>query len=165
MSQKYGWVLRIIPEDDRYRQIANGFIRSLPDEYRKYFEIAPIAGGWKKALDAVEDQQMDRYVNRHLLVLIDFDGEGDVRQRAVDKALNGKKRTFCLGPKDEAENLERSLNGDVPGATKFLCGKKFVSIDFVCHDEIWDDEQLDTDNNRNMLIELCRIVRKNVLGR
>lgn len=165
MSQKYGWVLRIIPEDDRYRQIANGFIRSLPETLQKYFEVAPIAGGWTKALAAIDDQGMDRFKERHLLVLIDFDGEGDVRQRAVDKALSGKERTFCLGPKDEAEDLEYSLNGNVHGATKFQCGRKFASVDFVCPDTLWRDEQLDTENNRKTLDTLCALVRLKVLGR
>lgn len=165
MSQKYGWVLRIIPEDDRYRQIANGFIRSLPETQQKYFEVAPIARGWSKALAAIDDQSMDRFKDRHLLVLIDFDGEGEVRQRAVDEALSGKARAFCLGPKDEAEDLEFSLNGNAHGSTKFLCGQKFASIDFVCPDGIWDDEQLDTENNRKTLVDLCQVVRQKVLGR
>lgn len=87
MSRKYGWTLRIIPEDDRYRQIANGFIRALPQEVQRYFEIQPIANGWKKALEAVGEQGMDRFKERHVLVLIGYDGNGSIRQRAVDEAL------------------------------------------------------------------------------
>jgi hypothetical protein len=66
----------IVPEDDAYRQVANGFIIHDQVDSRQ-IQILRSAGGWGKALDFVlqESQNIRSNPLSHVVLLIDFDGD------------------------------------------------------------------------------------------
>lgn len=166
MSNKYAWHLRILPEDDAYRMIANGFKRALPQEAQRKIDIRPVAGGWKHALELIPEQEMEALPQRHLLVLTDFDSAGDVRVDYVSKLIAASPshdRVFSLGPKSEAEDLKGSLSAQLKTPlTPEACGEQFASDGLNCPDALWRNEQLDTAWNRENLSRLCPILRKNL---
>jgi len=102
----------VLPEDDANRQLANGF---LLDQYLSTWRVQVLveAGGWSKVLDHfLSDHivEMDRYPNRFMILLIDFDGREDRLQRAkADIPGRLTDRVFILGTLTEPEALKADL--------------------------------------------------------
>lgn len=104
----------VLPEDDANRQLADGFFldHSLWNR-RSSFQVLPEAGGWRKALDSFQSDHirgMERYPQRFMVLLIDFDGQGDRLDNA--KAVvpdHLKDRVFVLGAWGEPEALKANL--------------------------------------------------------
>jgi hypothetical protein len=112
MSNKYRPHIWVLPEDDRNRQIANGFLQD-PKLNHGNIKVMPVAGGWRKVLARFEENQvrdMKRYSNRHLVLLIDFDGQED-RLDEARKSIPADlaDRVFILGAWTEPERLTPSL--------------------------------------------------------
>ena len=102
----------VLPEDDANRQLANGFqLDPLLDTRR--MQILEEAGGWREVLNRfTEDHvpEMDRYANRFMVLLIDFDGRED-RLNTMMAAIpdHSKDRVFVLGAWSEPEELRQNL--------------------------------------------------------
>ena len=76
-------------------------------------QILEEAGGWQEVLNRFKADhlsEMDRYANRFMVLLIDFDGRED-RLSAAKAAIPNhlKERVFVLGTWSEPEELRQSL--------------------------------------------------------
>lgn len=102
----------VLPEDDANRQIANGFLLE-PALIDRQIRILEEAGGWNEVLkrfDSVHADEMDRFPERLMVLLIDFDGnEGrlEVAKNKIPQHL--KDRVFILGTLNEPEDLKQDL--------------------------------------------------------
>jgi hypothetical protein len=73
----------ILPEDDANPELANGFLLG-GGLHARAVQILPAAGGWTKVRDQLASTHVPnlrRYQQRHLVLLVDFDG--DEQRRAV----------------------------------------------------------------------------------
>ena len=108
---KYTPHILVLPEDDRNRQLANGFL--LHPSLSAQIQVLVEVGGWSKVLDCFEKDhvgKMNEFPDRFMVLLIDFDGQGDRLDRA--KAVipgNLKERVFVLGVWTEPERLKANL--------------------------------------------------------
>jgi hypothetical protein len=100
----------VLPEDAANRDLANGFhLRVAWNKYRQMYVLKP-AGGWLEVLRIFESEhisQMDRFANRFMLLLIDFDG--DIARLEIVKARIPSRlaeRVFVLGVLSEPEELK-----------------------------------------------------------
>ena len=142
------WHLFIKPEDDANRQLANGFVESLSFLAQTKVQIDRPAGGYLKALEFVADAQLERFPERRLLILIDFDKSADIRKRIVERYSSVNNRIFVLGAKPEAEDLRRELKCHL-----CECGAKIADS---CEDSgcaIWAIDSLR--HNEKSLSRLC----------
>jgi hypothetical protein len=102
----------VLPEDDANRQVANGFLLdpSLAD-YR--IRVLEEAGGWRETLDrfcSIYAAEMDRYPQRFMVLVIDFDGSEDRLSLAKGRIPHHLiDRVFVLGALNEPEDLRREL--------------------------------------------------------
>jgi len=105
--------IHVLPEDDANRQLANGFEESLPQEVTHRIRILPVAGGWLKVLDAFLSEHvaaMQRYPNRLMVLLVDFDGqESRLTTALASVPANLRDRVFVLGAWTEPEDLRAHL--------------------------------------------------------
>ncbi|MDD2610960.1 MULTISPECIES: hypothetical protein [Giesbergeria] len=102
----------VLPEDDANRQIVNGFLLD-PSLNERAIQVLPIAGGWAKVRDdfvTVHVPQLRKYPKRHLVLLIDFDGQVDDRMQIFQKACPAdvRERVYLLGTQDEPEPLRKA---------------------------------------------------------
>lgn len=157
-ANKFQWHLKIIPEDDKWRQMADGFKRKLPPCLQRKVDICPVAGGWGKCLKLVDEFNLDLLGKRHLLVLMDFDKRDKERQLTIDASTKNHPRVFVLGSTREAEDLIRSLGRGGPIA----CGEKFFSFDMRCPEDLWQTSMLANQRNHATLPRLCPLLQQNL---
>ncbi len=105
---KYKPHVLVLPEDDANRQLANGFLLNESLLISRIRVLVP-AGGWTKVLDAftsVHVDEMDRYQDRFMVLLIDYDGKNrrlkDARAKIPSRLSN---RVFVLGAFTKPEDL------------------------------------------------------------
>jgi hypothetical protein len=105
--------LLVLPEDDSNRQIANGFILN-PSLNERLIQVLPPTGGWTKVVDMFSEvhvTEMYKYIERRVLLLIDFDNQPQMRlshiQNQIPIDLND--RVFVLGTLSEPESLRTNL--------------------------------------------------------
>jgi hypothetical protein len=112
MRNRYLPHVLIIPEDDANRQIANGFLLNHSvDTGRIQLEVE--AGGWSHALaqfKRVYVPEMNKWEQRFILLLIDFDEDGN-RFKEAQSAIpeNLRNRVFVLGAWSNPERLRAEL--------------------------------------------------------
>src|ERR1035437_1875817 len=103
----------VLPEDDANRQLANGFRLSLDQSVARRMDVLLPAGGWTQVLDHfVSDHifYMEKYPNRAMVLLIDFDSQKtrlDYAKSKIPEHL--KDRVFILGAWSEPEELRAGL--------------------------------------------------------
>lgn len=103
----------MLPEDDENRQLATGFHLHLDWNISRQFDVQPVAGGWLKVLDIfvrVHAAGMERYPLRHLVLLIDFDGQPErlgIAKSQIPAHLTD--RVFVLGALREPKDLRPDL--------------------------------------------------------
>ena len=112
MTNRYDPHVLVLPEDDANRQIANGFVLDLHQSVLRRIQVLPEADGWTAVLDSFEANhiaQMNRFTERHMVLLIDLDGHEDrvnlARQRIPEHLHD---RVFILGVRTEPEDLKRA---------------------------------------------------------
>lgn len=100
----------VLPEDDADRQLANGFHLEI-DRIRQ-MQVLNVVGGWKEALEcfkAEHSKEMECYLNRLMVLLIDFDQDKDRLELAKTFIPeNLQERVFVLGAWSEPEDLTRA---------------------------------------------------------
>lgn len=99
----------VLPEDDANRSLANGFFTNHRLNISN-FRIEKPLGGWSKVLDDFTDNQvrkMNKYKNRIIVMLIDFDDQHPIRIAKFHNAIpaNIKDRVFVLGVLSKPEKL------------------------------------------------------------
>ncbi len=136
--------LLVIPEDEQWRQVVNGFLQEVSVN-RNSLQVLPKAGGWPHAFARIEDTyavRMRKYSECRLLLLIDFDTTGNHSVKLEDRLATFhdettsdlSDRVFVLGilskkPKDLSSEFGMSLE---------KLGEKFAKN---CTDnipELWD---------------------------
>ncbi len=109
---KYRPHVLVLPEDDANRQVANGFLldRSLRT---RNIQVLEEVGGWTQVLAGFNSDHilgMDRFPERRMVLLIDFDGNrnrlNDAKAAIPDRM---KDRVFILGALTEPEDLKVDL--------------------------------------------------------
>jgi hypothetical protein len=131
----------VIPEDDAYRQIADGFILQESVDSRR-IQVMPVAGGWGHVLETFKEEYISLLRNRvrdHVVLLIDFDGIFERRlsyfQQEIPEDL--RARVFVVGARDEAETLKTALRQSLEQIGRSLADD--------CRDATtigWDHDQL-----------------------
>jgi hypothetical protein len=102
----------VLPEDDANRQLANGF---LLDQHLSNWRIQVLveAGGWSDVLEHFlldHVVEMNRYPDRFMILLIDFDGREERLQYAKSRIPERlTDRVFILGALTEPEALKADL--------------------------------------------------------
>jgi hypothetical protein len=110
---KYKPHILVLPEDDPNRQIANGFVLN-PALNERAIQVLPPVGGWNRVVDDfknVHAHEMQRYPQRRILLIIDFDYEAKDRSQHIRNQIPEEliDRVFVLGVLSEPENLKRDL--------------------------------------------------------
>jgi len=113
MTNKYRAHVLVLPEDDANRQIANGFLLH-PGLDLRVIRVLPPPGGWSRVVEdfcANQAPDLQRYVERRMVLLIDYDGQfpqrRDYIRRRIPPTLSG--RVFILGVLSEPEELKCDL--------------------------------------------------------
>jgi hypothetical protein len=103
----------VLPEDDANRQLANGFRLGVDSTRLRQIQVLLVAGGWRNVLSLFQSEYiagMERYPNRFMVLLIDFD---DNENRLTDaKAFIPEHladRVFILGTLSKPEALRAAL--------------------------------------------------------
>jgi hypothetical protein len=102
--------LFVLPEDDANRQIANGFLLGLESSAR--VQVLHVAGGWYETINRFESDHvadMDRFRERFMVLLIDFDEESSRIDKVKDRIPERlRERVFVLGVWSEPEKLKQA---------------------------------------------------------
>jgi hypothetical protein len=104
--------LFILPEDNANREIANGFLLDGSVENNQV-QVLAAAGGWELVLSKFKRdhvKEMQRYPNRYMILLLDFDNDdrrrGDAENVIPDDLAD---RVFLLGVWSNPEYLRSEL--------------------------------------------------------
>lgn len=110
MTNKYNSHLWIIPEDEEDAQIIRGFLLNHNINQRKV-QLRPLANGWPKAVELINNMELSKYQGRHLVLVIDFDNDFSNRFEEIQGKIDNdiKNRVYILGAKKEPKNLKNSL--------------------------------------------------------
>jgi len=110
---KYAPHIYVIPEDDRNRQIADGFVlHHAVNDPR--IRVMPPAGGWPKVLQTFRDEYVPKlreHSHAHVVMLIDFDDKIEKRTADFEQEIPDefKTRVFVVGSKYEPETLKKAM--------------------------------------------------------
>jgi hypothetical protein len=153
---RYAPHVYIIPEDDRDRQIADGFVLHDQVDYRR-IQVVPPAGGWAKVLETFRDEyvaKLRQYPDAHVVMLIDFDDRVGTRKADFEKEIPAElqSRVFVVGSKHNPETLKKALMINFEEIGKSLAHDCYAGTA-----EHWDHEQLQhNEAERQRLIQKVR---------
>lgn len=110
---KYAPHVYVIPEDDRDRQIADGFVLHHQVKDTR-IQVVPPAGGWPNVLKTFRDEYIPKlrdYRDAHVIMVIDFDNQVEKRKADFEQEIpeEFKVRVFVIGPKHTPETLKNEL--------------------------------------------------------
>lgn len=150
---KHSQHILVIPEDDANRQIANGFLLDANVDTRR-IQVLEVAGGWQKAVTTLTSDHFNglaRYPTRHLVLLIDFDGDRHRHQTITGQVPAAfRDRVFVLGCWSEPEALRRQL-----GSYETI-GRRLAANCQDPNDPVWTNDLLS--HNAAELEKMRRIV-------
>ena len=110
MVNRYQPHVLVLPEDDANRQLANGFVLYLDQSVLTRIQVLEEVGGWNEVLNRFESDHvagMDRFTNRFMILLIDFDGSTERLKDAKSRIPEHlRERVFILGAWNEPEDLK-----------------------------------------------------------
>jgi hypothetical protein len=101
----------VLPEDDANHQLAIGFLLD-PSLSPRQIQVLPAVGGWTQVFERLRSDHvvdMDRHLNRFMVLLIDCDGDEQRPQNArarIPQHLT--ERVFILGTLSNPEDLRRA---------------------------------------------------------
>lgn len=137
---KYQPHIFVLPEDDANRQLAVGFLLNSSLNARTVQALSP-AGGWlnvKEKFAQAHVTEMERFEHRYMILLLDFDEQGDRLDELQNVIPDGMKdRVFVLGVWSEPEKLRTSLGKSFEEIGKALADE--------CHDgflDLWNHNLL-----------------------
>ena len=139
-ANKYKPHVTVIPEDDANSALANGFLLHEAIDLRA-IQVLRSEGGWTNVRDIVLSDYvatMKKFPNRHLVLLIDFDGHSDrfaAMTKDVPSDLMG--RVFVIGVLSEPEKLLRKQLG-----SKETIGLNLARECFEQTQNLWNHELL-----------------------
>jgi len=147
----------LIPEDDRNRQLADGFV--FHDQVNSQIKVMPPAGGWGEVLRVFEKEYVKNlrdYPDGYVVMIIDFDGDYADRRDKFERAVPDdlKHRVFVIGAIQTPEVLKKSIGRDFE-----LIGKALAEDCFADSETMWGHEQLKhNDPDRRRLIEKVKSI-------
>lgn len=150
-TNKYQPHLLVIPEDDANRQIMTGF-RNHPGVDSRRIHIEPVAGGWREALDVFSSEHtaaMKNLPRRHVLLLIDFDGQTESRRTYAEDNIphDLRGKVFVIGSATEPERLRSTT-----GKSYETIGRELADACLSDSETLWDSALL-----RHNINELTRM--------
>ena len=106
----------VLPEDDANSRLATGFQLEIADSPRyRQMRVLRVGGGWRKLLEQFNRNEvpgMDRWPDRFVVLLIDFDGEQDRLDTAKAEIPDRlAERVFVVGALTEPEDLRKARLG------------------------------------------------------
>ena len=126
MANNYKNHLRVILEDKPYREILNGVGLSLNIK-GDLLDVRNPCGGWEDVFKELENELkfLDKFKNRHILMIIDFDYEFESRYDKFLKSIPSQyqNRVFILGVDNKESEALKSLF-KMPNFEKI--GKKLI---------------------------------------
>jgi hypothetical protein len=109
---KYQPHVLVLPEDGANGHLATGFVLH-PSLRTRKIQILPEAGGWNEVLNRFtldHVAQMDRFPERRMILLIDFDGNTNrLNQAMAVIPARLTNRVFVLGALTNPEDLRTAL--------------------------------------------------------
>ena len=153
---KYAPHVYVIPEDDRDRQLADGFVlhHGVKDSR---IQVVPPAGGWGRVLETFRDEYVPKlrtYPLAYVVMLIDFDDRVDDRTALFAREIpdDCKARVFVIGSKYNPERLRGVLNAGYENI-----GTRLADDCAAGTTTYWDHEHLrHNDAERQRLIQTVR---------
>ena len=148
--------LYVIPEDDRDRQLADGFVLHDRVDTRRV-QVMPPAGGWSYVLKTFQREYVKMLRGNpqaHVVMIIDFDGDFENRRKEFDQAVPDeiKARVFVVGPKHTPELLKSKLNRDYE-----QIGTALADDCDAGETALWEHEELNhNDPDRQRLIQTVK---------
>lgn len=126
----------VLPEDEANSGLANAFHKDVHWTRYHQMQVLPEAGGWNEVLKRFNRDEvpgMDRWPDRFLVLLIDFD-DTPARLETAKAEIPARltERVFILGSLTEPEDLRKAI-GDYEAIGSLLAKD--------CRDEtdkIWD---------------------------
>lgn len=117
----------VLPEDDANRQIANGFLLD-PSLKQRNIQVLSPSGGWgnvHRELSEIHMAGLQKFKERHLVLLIDFDDNVEERKSYfLDGILpDVKERVYVLGTSSEPEPLRQMCGNSLEEIGKSLAGE------------------------------------------
>jgi hypothetical protein len=111
---KFAQHIFVIPEDEADEEIANGFAMHERVDLRR-IQVMPVARGWNNVLTTFQEEYIPRlrkYPLGHVVMLIDFDGQGGGRMADVQRVIPDdlRDRVFVVGSSNNPEKLKAALN-------------------------------------------------------
>ena len=104
--------VHVLPEDDANRHLLTGFLLEFPT---RQIVGLPVAGGWQNVLEQFKSDAvagMERYPERLMVLLVDFDGKSDRLSAAKDVIpAHLDDRVFIFGVWTEPEDLKKAKLG------------------------------------------------------
>ena len=156
MINKYRPHVLVLPEDDANSRLANGFLLDLDYAALSRIQVLPEVGGWMAVLDtflADHVAGMDRFPERYLVLLIDFDGdEGRLNYAMNEIPERLRDRVFIVGAWTDPEALKRAGLG-----SSETIGRAIAKDCREETDTTWGHDLLR--HNTNEIIRLRRHVR------
>lgn len=99
----------VLPEDDANRELAVGF--TLGEVAVGQMRVLPVAGGWLRVLECFHRdhlREMERYRERFMVLLIDFDRKPERREEAkAEIPAHLRDRVFIIGAIGQPEELKQ----------------------------------------------------------
>lgn len=101
----------VLPEDDANRQMVNGFLLA-PSLNARAIQVLLVADGWVNVFERFKTSHIGplrKYPDRHLVLLIDFDGQVEDRMTRFQQTCpdDVRDRVYLLGVRDEPEPLRK----------------------------------------------------------
>lgn len=119
----------VLTEDDANREIANGFLLD-PSLRPRNIQVLSPSGGWGKVhrdVHADHIKGLRQYKDRHLVLLIDFDGNIEERAAYFHNSFpeDIRDRVYVLGTSSEPEPLRRACRNSLEEVGKSLARECF----------------------------------------
>lgn len=153
---KYAPHVYVIPEDDRDRQIADGFVLHHQVKDTR-IQVVPAAREWRHVLEAFRDEyipNLRNFPDAHVVMLIDFDGQVETRKTVFESEIPAdlKTRVFVIGPRHTPEILTSDLQKNFEEIGTSLAADCDAGTT-----AIWDHAELNhNDADRRRLAEIVK---------
>jgi len=132
----------VVCEDAKNREIVNGFLLH-PSIQSRAIQVLPEVGGWRKVVESFEQvhsAEMNRYPNRYVVLILDFDNDLERRQR-IQQAIPDhlSDRVAIFGSAGEPEDFSKQRIGTTENVGRGLAddcfdGNRLVwNDDLLCH--------------------------------
>lgn len=141
----------ILPEDDADRQIVNGFLLD-PSLKARNVQVLNPSGGWARVLDSFKNDHINdlrQYPDRHFVMVIDFDTQGDSRRERFERAIpeDLRDRVYLLGSSQTPEALKNACRCSFESI-----GKQLAEACYSNTEGLWSQEMLaDNQTERSRL--------------